>query len=69
MKNIYFTVFSGDSLVLNSKMIPNARATSLDGYSECEYTRPLVTLFPVHNPYSVKVGVTKTEVLVPGVLR
>ena len=33
------TVFSRSNLLLNSKILPNTRATSRDGYSECGYTK------------------------------
>ena len=31
----YYTVFSGDTLLLNCNVMSNARKTSSDGYSEC----------------------------------
>ena len=34
-----YTVFSGDTLLLNSNIMPSARKTSPDGYSECGYTK------------------------------
>ena len=34
-----YTVFSGDTLLLNCNVMSNARATSPDGYSECGYTK------------------------------
>ena len=30
-----YTVFSGDTLLLNCNIMSNARGTSPDGYSEC----------------------------------
>ena len=32
-------MFSEDNLLLNCKMMPNARTKSSDGYFECEYTK------------------------------
>ena len=34
-----YTVFSGDTLLLNCKIMSNARTTSPGGYSECGYTK------------------------------
>ena len=34
-----YTVFSGDTLLLNCNIMSNARATSPGGYSECGYTK------------------------------
>ena len=34
-----YTVFSGDTLLLNCNIMSNARTTSPDGYSECGYTK------------------------------
>ena len=34
-----YTVFGGDTLLLNCNIMSNARATSPDGYSECKYTK------------------------------
>ena len=34
-----YTVFSGDTLLLNSNIMSNARTTSPGGYSECGYTK------------------------------
>ena len=34
-----YTVFSGDTLLLNCNIMSNAHTTLPDGYSECRYTK------------------------------
>ena len=34
-------MFSGDNLLLNCKMVPNAPTTSPDAYSQCGYTKAI----------------------------
>ena len=58
---ILTTVLSGDNLSLNREIMPNARVTSPDGYSECGYTKEtsdtstliaVGTLFSIYSLYT-----------------